>query len=139
MADTINGQALFASGGHRWLWGPVAAGEKVLRSGGMMGAVYMKTWVGENPGMIVGVFKASGATRLIADTALNALEKAVTDLADSAWGEFSWEDDQGHTGAALRVREYEPAGPRTYGRTGATVTVWQSYRISVIELAGGVR
>ena len=143
MAENIGGADLFGSGGHVWVWNPVAANRKVLQTVGTYGAGSLIVNVGPRTGVIQGrldgpaVLQATGATRAIADAAMTALEDAIEDTVCTN-AAYDWEDDHGHTGTeSLEVVDYIRVGPRKYGRSGADWAVWQHYRCTVRDLAGG--
>ena len=137
MAEHINGQNLFASGGHQWKWQGNEKFPKRLVTAGCSGEASMVVALGGMPCVIEGrhdgepaVLKAAGATKAAADVALNAIEQPIETLRDS--GEpVAYEDDQGATGPALVIDEFVRVGGRRYGRQGANWAVWQFYRCLV--------
>ena len=141
MAENVNGEDLFGSGGHVWVWGEPPQVDKVLRTPGIIGAMNIKLLSGEWPVAIRGrnggpaLLRAGGATRADADAAMTALEDAIELLRETA-AECTWEDDQGHTGSALVIKSFSRSGPRRYGREGTDWTCWQYYVCSMVELTG---
>ena len=140
MAEHIDYQDVFGSGGHRWTWGDRPSVRKRLATTRTSGEAQILLHTGALPGRVDGVLKASGAaTRAAADQALDALEADVRDL-ETAGVAVEWEDDAGHSGEALVLERYSPQGPRVYGyQPGETPTwqAWQFYSVSVRELEGG--
>lgn len=132
----IGGNALFATGGHRWTWGRRPRPRKVVTTTRASGAAAVTFAAGGRPGRIRGRLIGTGETRAEADTALDALEAAIEALADTGLAQ-SWTDDQGHSGDQLVVLDYVRRGRRTYTHTGATFGAWQTFEVPVLELAGG--
>jgi len=135
MAEQINQTTPFSSAGHRWHWGDQEIRAKEYGAVGVDGVGYSLLQNGARPGVVAGVLKASGATRAIADAALDALETAIKTLCRSGLA-YGWEDDCGHTGDSLVIKSYEQQGPREYGRMGAETVALQTYVVRVRELDG---
>jgi hypothetical protein len=141
MSEHIAGIDVFASGGHRWSWGPRRQEVKRLATVGVTGVGRMLLANCERVCQITdaeggpALLQAEEATRLLADRALDLVEYAITNLMQSA-SENSWEDDTGRTGGHLVVADYQPQGPRHYGVSGGKVTAMQYYRCTLIDLAG---
>ncbi len=142
MAEHINGYDLLSSGGHLWLWDGPQRTRKSVGSAGLVGEYSMVTAVGPRPGRIVGkggapaLLTASGGSRGAADSAINAIENSFA-LLIATGAESHWEDDQGHSGSGLVLTAYQPAGPRSYGRSGGQWEAWQEYTLSFEEMYGG--
>jgi len=135
MSEHVDGSNVFSSGGHRWSWGERAVLRKTLTAVGVEGAASIRLARGARPGLVAGLLKATGADRAAADSALDALEKALETLA-AGEGPYTWEDDQAHSGEGLLVLAYRRSGGRQYGLTGTTWTAHQLYAAEVLELDG---
>ena len=136
MAENINGGTPLSSGGHQWTWGDPGIVRKEVGSAALVGAYAMNVSIGARRGRIAGkdgapgLLTATGASRALADAALNAIE-AVIETLMAAGDEYSWEDDQGHSGTALQIVAFDRQGPRHYNTAGALYTVWQYYTLDV--------
>ncbi|MDD4891362.1 MAG: hypothetical protein PHU85_15685 [Phycisphaerae bacterium] len=141
MSEHIDNLDLLGSGGHVWLWDDRVREQKVVGSAGIVGAYSMITSLGERAGRIAGkngaraVLKATGASKAVADAALNVIEAAIEAYCDLGT-EVEWEDDQAHTGTALVLVSYRRIGGRLYGASGASVAVWQFYELILRENNG---
>jgi hypothetical protein len=143
MSEHINNETWLSSGGHQWQWGPLAAVRKTLTSVGIIGGWSGVTAIGPRPGRIAGrqggpaMLKATGADRAAADVALTAIIATIESAV--AYGyEYAWEDDQGHSGAALVLVRFMPVGPRIYGRSGGSLYANQPYVLDVADNEGGL-
>jgi len=134
MSENINSTTPFSSGDHRWVWGPRGQAVKSYGIVGTDGEAEDTLSMGARDGVVEGVLVASNASRSGADTALSALLSALETLAEG--GPYAWEDDMANTGSYLKIRPPELLGPRLYGRSGASVVVWQQVRVRVRELDG---
>lgn len=141
MAENVNGSDVFTSGGHVWNWQQRQHTSKTLQTAGISGAAQVLISNGPRTVTVEGrrggpaLLKASGATRALADTAMDVLEAAIEALID-AGTLCSWEDDRGGTGTSLVVRRFAP-GRRTYNKVGATWHCWLDYTCEMVELSGG--
>jgi hypothetical protein len=135
MSENVSGQNLFASGGHRWVWGEQEHRAKEFSTVAVAGAGSMLLNNGPRPGVIAGLLKGNGASRVAADKALSGLEAAIETLCRTGLA-YSWEDDHGHRGDHLVLRAFTREEPREYGIVGAAWNAWQRYRIQVRELDG---
>ena len=141
MAEHINSVAMLSSGGHKWLWGPPNVIRKRLGAAAIVGEYSMVTSEGARGGRIVGrdggnaLLSATGATRALADAALNVLADALEAL-EQAGDEVAWEDDEGRSGTALVVTEYAADGTRQYGTNSGGWTAWQPYALAFLEMNG---
>jgi hypothetical protein len=141
MAENIGGADLFGSGGHIWIWTEGQAMDKQLGTAGTIGGGNLRTYIGPARWRIEGkrgpaILAASNSTRANADADLDILEEAILSRRRSGTI-YGWEDDQGHTGAALIIDDYQRIGRRTYEHRGSTWTVWQRYQCAGRELTGG--
>ena len=143
MAENINGSTtLLGTGGRVWLWQDRSRTSKSVGSAGLDGEFSQVTQLGGRAGVIAGrdgqsgaILSASGESKAAADSAINALEAAIEAYCDSG-EELTWEDDQGHTGSALRLANYQRIRQRIYFVQGATCGVWQFYRLEIYENIG---
>jgi len=95
--------------------------------------------VGGRPCRIAGVLKTSGHNdRSLADSAMNTLVIAITDLIDSGKA-CAWIDDRDQSGSSLQIVGFRRIGPRRYTRDGADWGVWYEYQCDLIELSGAGR
>jgi len=137
MAENIDGDNPFASGGHRWIWGPRPTLDKRVGALGTYGEARTVLRRAGRPGVIVGVLRVSGESdRADADAAMTAIEDSWEGLITEG-GSYSAEDDQGHSIDALSVDAYRAIGPRQYGQAdGGNWDVWQRYEARVTNLTG---
>jgi len=137
MAENVNGQDLFGSGGHQWKWSEQERFAKRLVTAGCQGEGLMLVALAGMSGVIEGrndgepaVLKASAASKAAADAAMNALEAPIRALRSTA-AVVAYEDDTGAGGNNLILEDYVRVGGRRYGRQGANWRVWQHYRCIV--------
>jgi hypothetical protein len=128
MPEHINNQTPLSSGGHQWLWGDASVMDKALATVGTRGAVSFALGQGPRMGVIVGELRGTGQSLALAQTALNVLEAVIEALAASG-AKVAWEDNLGHSGAALVILRYRRTGPR--GLSAQAKACWQRYEIVV--------
>jgi hypothetical protein len=136
LSENVGGVNLFSSGGHRWSWGRRQPRAKLFSATGVSGEGRIVLGLPGTPAVIQGVLRGAGATRALADTALDALETAIKALVTSGQAK-AFEDDEAHTGDSVVLETYDPHGPRLYGQTAtAVVQAWQYYSVQVRDLTG---
>ena len=140
MSENIGGADIFGSGGHIWMWGARLSAAKTIRSVGVSGAARFSLGNFERPFQIrgkagPGLLKATGGDQAEADTALNVLIDVI-ELLKTSGTISSWEDDQGRSGDALMITDFQLAGRRLYGLTGSPYGAWAHYICGGVELEG---
>jgi len=136
MSETIGNSNPFSSGGHAWVWPPLAPAAKLFGATGVDGDGRTVLRMASIEGHVAGLLRVDGAAdKAAADAALSVLEAVILAMVRSG-AEQAWEDDRGRTGSHLVVERYEPHGPRAYGDGGKSC--WQAYVVAVRELSGGI-